>query len=161
MLSSPEFWFAVSFVLFVALVVYLKVPQMIAKALDERAEVIRNELDEARKLHEEAQAVLADYQRKRRDAEQEASNIITQAEAEAESLSAEAIVKMQDMLERRLKAAETKILQAEQQATDDVRIAAADAAIAAAESVIAGKLNAKAQSDLISESIKSVKAGLN
>lgn len=161
MLSTPEFWVAVSFVLFIALVVYLKAPQMIAKALDDRADAIRNELEEARILHEEARAVLAEYQRKRRDAEQEAGNIITQAEAEAESLSAEAMAKMQDMLERRLKSAESKIMQAEQQATDDVRIAAADAAIAAAESVIADKLNAKAQSDLISESIKSVKAGLN
>lgn len=161
MLSTPEFWVLISFIGFVGLIIYMKAPQQIAKALDDRADAIRNEIDEAKKLREEAQAVLAEYQRKRRDAEKEAGNIVTQAKEESERLGVEARENMESMLERRMEMAELRISHAEQQARDDVRAAAADAAIAAAERVIGSKLNAKAQNDLITESIKGVKANLN
>ncbi|MBZ0217136.1 MAG: ATP F0F1 synthase subunit B [Fimbriimonadaceae bacterium] len=161
MLSTPEFWVAVSFVLFVALMLKFGVPSMLARALDKRAVDIRAELEEAQKLREEAQAVLAEYQRKRRDAESEASDIITLAKEEAERLAAETRVKLEESLERRLKMAELKISQAEIQAEQDVRAITADAAIKAAESVIAAKMTSKAQADLVAESIKELKSKFN
>ena len=88
-LMTPEFWVAVAFFGFVGLLIYYRVPAMIGKALDDRAEAIRQELDEARRLREEAQELLADYQRKTREAEEEAKAIVEQARREAEALSAE------------------------------------------------------------------------
>lgn len=157
MLATPDFWVLVSFVGFVALVVYLKVPGRIAGALDDRAVRIKKELDEAQKLREEAQGLLAAYQRKRRDAEAEASEIIDQAKAEAERLKLEAQEQLQEMIQRRQKQAELKISQAEEQALADVRAAAADAALAAAEQIIARKLTGKAATDLTAQSIAQVK----
>ncbi len=161
MLSTPEFWVAVSFVGFVALLLKFGVPALIGKALDKRADEIRTELEEAQKLREEAQAVLAEYQRKRRDAESEASDIITLAKEEAEQLAVETRVKLEESLERRLKMAELKIGQAEIQAMQDVRVATAEAAVAAAESVIAAKMTSKAQADLVAASIKELKSNFN
>ena len=101
MLSSLDFWVAVSFVGFIALIVYFKVPGKVTGALDARAEGIRKELDEARRLREDAQAILADYQRKQRDAEREAESIIKQAKAEAKMMADETRASLKDQLERR------------------------------------------------------------
>jgi len=161
MLSTPEFWVAASFVGFVLLLLYFKVPALIAKTLDKRADGIRTELEEAQKLREEAQAVLAEYQRKRRDAETEANEIVAQAKEEAERLAEETRVKLAESMERRTALAELKISQAEAQAEQDVRAAAAEAAIKAAELVIAKKMTAKAKSDLVSDSIKELKSKFN
>lgn len=161
MLATPEFWVAVSFVGFFALIVYFKVPALVAKALDERAERIKAELDEAQRLREEAQGLLAEYQRKRRDAEKEAEDIITLAKEEAERLSRETRVNLAESMDRRMKATEAKIAQAEAQALDEVRAAAAEAAVRAAEDIIARKMTAKMQSDLIADSIKDIKAKMN
>lgn len=161
MLATPEFWVAVSFVGFIALVIYFKAPALIAKSLDERAERIKAELDEAQRLREEAQGLLAEYQRKRRDAEKEAEDIITLAKEEAERLSKETRAALAESMDRRMKATEAKIALAEAQALDDVRAAAADAAVRAAEQVIAKQMDAKKQADLISDSIKDIKAKLN
>jgi regulator of protease activity HflC (stomatin/prohibitin superfamily) len=89
MLQMAEFWVAVAFVAFVLILLYYKVPALIAKTLDERAAAIRKELDEARRLREEAQNLLADYQRKHRNAGQEAETIVEQARREAEAFAAE------------------------------------------------------------------------
>jgi len=157
LLSAPETWVLVSFLGFVALIVYYKVPGQVTKALDSRADRIRAELEEAQKLREEAQTLLADYQRKRREAEQEAEGIISLAREEAERLKVEAREQMEELVARRSKMAELKISQAEEQAVADVRTAAADAAIAAAEKVIAAKVSGKAAADLVSASIAQVK----
>ena len=98
---------------------------------------IKSELDEARRLREEAQALLAEFERKGREAETEAEAIIASAKAEAERLAAEAKTRMEDFVARRTKMAEEKIVQAEAQALADVRSAAADAAVAAAEKILA------------------------
>ena len=161
MLSTPEFWVAVSFVGFVALVIYLGAPKMIAKALDERAEGIRSELDEARRLREEAQNLLAEYQRKQRDAEAEAEGIVAQAQHEAELLAAEARQKLKETLARRTKLAEDKIAQAEAQAIKDVRSRAADVAIEAAGKLIADELSKDKAAGLIDDSIKGLASKLN
>jgi F-type H+-transporting ATPase subunit b len=156
-----EFWVGVAFFGFVGVVLYYRAPAMIAKALDERAARIRNELDEARRLREEAQALLAEYQRKRRDAEGEAEEIITLAREEAERYAEETRATLQEAVERRLQATEAKIELAESQAVDEVRTAAANAAVRAAETVISKTLDAKMRADLVASSIKEVKDKLH
>ena len=160
-LATAEFWVAVAFFGFVAVVVYFRAPAMIAKALDERAARIRAELDEAQRLRDEAQALLAEYQRKRRDAEKEAEEIIALAREEAERLSKEIRAALEETVERRMHATEAKIAQAEAQAVDEVRAAAADAAIRAAETVISKSMSAKMRAELIASGIKEVKGKLN
>jgi F-type H+-transporting ATPase subunit b len=160
-LSSPEFWVAISFVGFVLLILYFKVPGKIVELLDERAEAIRQELDEARRLREEAQAILADYQRKAKGAEQEAEEIIRLAKQEAQALAAETRTKLEESLERRTRLAEEKIARAEEQAMDDVRAAAIEVAIATAEQIIDKKMTPAASAKLVDESIKGLKGKLN
>ena len=133
---TAEFWVAVAFVIFLGVLIYFGAHQMILDALDQRSARIRAELDEARRLKDEAQALLAEYQRKQSEAEREAADILAGARAEAERLAIEAKAKSEEFLARRTKLAETKIAQAEAQALADVRNAAAEAAVAAAEKVL-------------------------
>ena len=136
MLMEPETWVALAFVVFVVGLGYIGVHRMVAKSLDERSARIKAELDEARKLKDDAAQLLADYQRKRQEAEGEAQEIIAGAKAEAERLAIEAKTKIEEFVARRTKMAETKIAQAEAQAAADVRSAAAEAAVAAAEKIL-------------------------
>lgn len=160
-MSDPTLWVAVSFLGFIGLLLYFKVPSLAAKALDDRAEAISNELDEARRLREEAQALYAEYERRQRDAEKEAESIVTQAEAEAERLAAETKVKLDLMLERRTAQAEDKITRAETQAIDEVRLAATATAIKVAEKLIGESLTKTKAASLIDESIKELPSKLN
>lgn len=159
--STPEFWIAVSFVGFILLIVYYKVPGQITKALDARADTIRKELDEARRLREEAQAMLAEYERKHRDAEKEVESIILLAKQEAEALGVETRQKIKEQLERRTALAEDKIARAEEQALGEVRAAAVTLAVSAAERIIAKKMSPAASSKLADQSIKDLKTKLN
>jgi len=161
MLSQPDFWVGVSFVLFLVLLVYLKVPGMVAKGLDERADAIQHELDEAKRLREEAQAVLADYERKKIEAEADAEKIVAQAKREAEIYGEEARLKMQEQIERRSRLAEQKIAMAEVAAVKDVRAAAADLAVEAATRVLGAEVKGATASGLIDESIAAVRKQLN
>ena len=154
-------WVAVAFVLFVGVIVYLKVPGMITRALDERADKIRRELEEAQRLREEAQALFADYQRKQKNALKEAEEIISHANLEAKRLAAQAEADLKAALERRRALAELKIAQAEAQALKDVRDAAAEIAVAAAGQVIAGQLKGPAADALVERAIADVKAKLH
>ena len=158
---EPEFWVAVSFFLFLGLAIYLGVHKKLATALDNRAAAIAKELDEARRLREEAQAVLADYRKKQGEVETEVAAIVNLAAKEAESLAAETRVSMKEHFERRTKLAEDKIARAEAQAIADVRGAAVDAAVVAAESIIAAKLTSDAAAKLVGKSIDSLKSKLN
>ncbi|HMN36935.1 MAG TPA: F0F1 ATP synthase subunit B [Hyphomicrobium sp.] len=158
---NPYFWVLVSFIGFVALLVYYKVPGIIGRALDGRASAIKAELDEAKRLREEAQDLLNDYKRKAREAEAEARSIIEQAKREAEALAAESNKALSESLERRSKMAEEKIARAEAQALSEVRSAAVDAALSAAEKIIAGKVAGSAGSNLIDEAIRDLKGKLN
>jgi len=161
MLATPELWVLVSFVLFLALLVYYKIPDRLVKALDDRADRIRAELDEARRLREEAQAILADYQRKQRDAEKEAEDIIALARREAEVFAGESRKGLTESLERRLKLAEEKIARAEEQAIKDIRSKAVDVAVATAEQLIARELKGKSAESLVDKSIRDVSTKLN
>jgi F-type H+-transporting ATPase subunit b len=161
MLATPEFWVLVSFVLFILLLVYLKVPGKVGTLLDERAVRISKELDEARKLREEAQGLLADYERKRRDADKEADAIIAQAREEAEIFATETREKLGETIERRGRMAEEKIAQAEAQAVKEVQAAAADIAIAAATRIIAEEVQGPKADQLVDDSIASLKDRLH
>ncbi|HEY8276445.1 MAG TPA: ATP F0F1 synthase subunit B [Methyloceanibacter sp.] len=158
---EPEFWVAVSFFLFLGLAIYLGVHKKLATALDTRAAAIAKELDEARRLREEAQAVLADYRKKQSSVDTEVAAIVNLAAKEAESLAAETRASMREHFERRTKLAEDKIARAEAQALADVRSATVDAAVAAAESIITVKLSPQAAAKLVGKSIDSLKSKLN
>jgi F-type H+-transporting ATPase subunit b len=161
MFFEPETWVAVAFVVFVAVLGYLGVFRMLGKALDDRAGRIKAELDEARKLKDEAAALLAEYQRKRSEAESEAQEIVAGAKAEAERLAIEAKAKIEEFIARRTKMAETKIAQAEAQAAADVRSAAAEAAIAAAAKVLSEETKGRLAGELIAKGIDDVRKKLN
>jgi F-type H+-transporting ATPase subunit b len=160
-LFEPEFWVAVSFFLFLGIVIYLGAHKKVASALDARAASIAKELDEARRLREEAEQVLADYRRKQGDAAKEAEAIVGLASKEAEILAAETRRSMKEHFERRIKLAEDKISRAEADALREVRAAAADAAIAAAQAVIAEKLTPDAADKLVKQGIEALKGKLN
>jgi F-type H+-transporting ATPase subunit b len=160
MFDAP-FWALVSLIIFLGLMVYLKVPGQITSALDRRAAGIRNELDQARRLREEAQALLADYQRRAREAEVEAEEIIDQAKREADALSVEAKKRMEEYVAGRTKLAEQKIAQAEAQALQEVRALSADVAIAAAEKILAARTKGEAGAELIDKAIGEVRSKLN
>jgi F-type H+-transporting ATPase subunit b len=119
------------------------------------------ELDEARRLKAEAQALFATYQRKLQEAEHEAQTIIAGAKAEADRLATEAETKIQEFVERHTKMAESKISQAEAQALADVRSAAAEAAVAAAERILTHAVKGKVADDLIVKGIADLKGKLN
>lgn len=161
MLNTDTFWALVALILFLIIVLAVGGPGMIAKALDARTQRIRNELDEARKNREEAQALLAEYQRRRRDAEAEASTIVEEARKEARRLTEEANEKLRDMVERRTKTAENKIAQAEAQATAEVRGRAAELAVAAATDILKARVSGETANRLVTESIDTVRQRMN
>ncbi len=161
MFKSAEFWVAVAFFLFVGLLYKMKVPGMMAEGLDQRAEAIRKELDEARRLREEAQDLLADYQQKQRRADDEAKAILEQAEREALSLKEQAEKALKESIERRSRIAEEKIARAEAQAVAEVRSAVVEAATTAAERVMRARVQGDAASGLLDQSIRDLKGKLN
>jgi len=158
---DATFYALVGLIIFLALVVYLKVPGSVGKSLDARADRIRDELEEARRLREEAQSLLAEYQRKRKDAEKEATEIVAIAQREAHGLLEEAKKKIEEYVARRHRLAEEKIAQAEADAITEVRSTAVDVAVAAAGRVLADKVDAKAAADLFKSSLSEVKSRLN
>jgi F-type H+-transporting ATPase subunit b len=161
MLEDATFWALVGLVLFFALIVYLKVPGMIASSLDDRAAAIRDELEVARKLREEAEALLADYKRRAAEAEGEAASIVEHAKREAEALTVEARRRMEEYVTSRTRLAEQKIAQAETQAVQEVRALSADVAIAAAEKLLAARVKGETAAALVEKAIGDVKSRLN
>lgn len=160
-MPEAEAWVAIAFVLFLGLLVYLGAHRRVIGGIDARQARIKAELDEAVRLRQEAQAVLAEFERKGREAEGEAAAIVASAKAEAERLAAEVRVRMEDFVARRTKMAETKIAQAEVQALADVRAAAADTAVAAAEKILAAAAKGKVAEDLLAKGIEDIKKTFN
>ncbi|MGH6725163.1 MAG: ATP F0F1 synthase subunit B [Pseudolabrys sp.] len=158
---EAEFWVALGFFVFLGLLGYLGIHRKIAQSLDDRAARIKAELDEAKKLKDDAAQLLADYRRKRGEAESEAQGIIAGAKAEAERLAAEAKVKIEEFVTRRTKIAEAKIAQAEAQAAADARSAAAEAAVAAAAKLLAQEAKGPLAGELIAKGIEDVRKKLN
>lgn len=157
---NAEFWAIVSLFVFLGLLIYLKVPQMIGKTLDKRIGEIEKDLDEARRLREEAQALLAEYERKRKAAETEAQDIVAAARDDAERMTEEANASLEEMIARRTRAVEEKIAQAEAQALSEVRSRSVDVAAEAARILLAKQVEDKGN-EMIDQAIKEVSARLN
>lgn len=161
MLAEPEFWVAVAFVILMGVFAYFGVHNTVLRALDHRSERIKAELDDARRLKEEAAKLLAEYKARRATAEREAQEIIASAKADAERIAAESKSKMEDFVARRTKTAESKIALAEAQALADVRAAAADAAVTAASRILSQTVTGQVADDLLAKGISEVREKLN
>jgi F-type H+-transporting ATPase subunit b len=155
------FWVFLGLLVFIGILIYMKVPGMLVKALDARAEKIRADLEAAHRLRAEAEALLSEYQRRRGEAEAEAAAIVTQAKREAELLAAEAGARIEDYVARRTKAVEARIAQAETQAIAEVRGRAIDVASSAAARILAEEGKGAKGDELIQSSIASVRKSLN
>jgi F-type H+-transporting ATPase subunit b len=154
-------WVLLGLVVFVGILFFMRVPEMLTAALDKRAAKIRSELEEARKLREEAEALLADYKKRTSGAAAEAEAIIDQARREAEALSEEARTRIEEYVARRTRAVEQRIAQAESQAVAEVRSRAIDVASAAASRILAERAKGKTGEALVEQSIDAVRKNLN
>jgi len=161
MFAEPEFWVAVAFLILMGVFAYLGVHRTVIKTLDHRSDRIKAELDDARKLKEEAAKLLAEYKARHASAEREAQDIIAGAQAEAERIASDAKTKMEDFVVRRTKTAESKIGLAETQALADVRAAAANAAVAAASTILSKSVKGDLADDLLAKGITEVREKLN
>jgi F-type H+-transporting ATPase subunit b len=161
MFSDPEFWVAVAFVILIGVFVYFGIHRTVLKSLDHRSDRIRAELDDARRLKDEAAKLLAEYQARHAAAEREARDIVESAKAEAERIASEAKAKMEDFVARRTKTAESKIALAEAQAVADVRSAAANAAVTAASTILSQSVKGQVADDLLAKGIAEVRQKLN
>jgi F-type H+-transporting ATPase subunit b len=161
MLEDAETWVAIAFIILLGLFAYMGVHRTVLKALDTRSARIKAELDDARRLKDEAAKVLSEYKTRRLSAEREAEEIIANARAEAERIATEAKAKMEDFVTRRTKTAESKIALAEAQALADVRAAAADAAVAAASTILSQSVKGQVADDLLTKGIAEVRQKLN
>lgn len=158
---SSEFWVLVPVLLFFAIVAWKGGFKAMGGALDRRADAIRDELDEARRLREEAQALLASYQRRQAEAEKQAEEIIDQARRDAESMAAKARADLADRLQRRAAQAEAKIASAEAQALAEVKSRAADLAVDAAEDLIRSEMKAADRTRLFKDGVAQLDGALN
>jgi F-type H+-transporting ATPase subunit b len=158
---EAETWVAIAFVIFVGVLAYYQVHKSVLRSLDQRRDRIKSELDEARRLKEEAQALLASYRQKKEQVEHEAQAILAGAQAEAERLAKETATRMEELIGRRTQMAETKIAQAEAQAVADVRAAAADAGVAAAAHILSRTVKDNVAESLINEGVAALKTKLN
>ena len=158
---EAETWVAVAFVIFVGGLAYLQVHKKVVDSLDQRGARIKAEIDEARRLKTEAEALLAESKRKLAEADREAESLVAGARAEAERLALEAKAKLEELVSRRTKIAEAKIAQAEAQAVADVRAAAAEAAASAAGTILTRTVKGKLAEDLIDKGVEELKSKLN
>lgn len=160
-LRNTDFVVAIGFVVFIGIVLYFKVPSKLSGMLDDRAAGIRRDLDEARSIREEAQALLAGYERKTREARAQADDIVAGARREAEAAAEQAKADLETSVERRLASAEEQIASAQAAAVREVRDRAVSVATAAAAQVVAAQMGAQRQDALIDQSIETVRAKLH
>ncbi len=158
---DAEFIVAVGFLLFVMMLGYLGVHNMLGSALDARIKKVADELSEATRLRGEAEALLKSYEGKKAEAEAEAASIVAQAKLEAEALAKETQQRLEEFVARRTKQAQDKIAQAEIQAAAEVRGAAADAAVKAAETVLKSQAAGAGGASFVEQGISSLKSLLN
>lgn len=160
MISQPEFWVAVSFVIFFALL-WKKVASAFTGMLDARTEKIRQELDEAQRLREEAQALLASYQRRQAEAEKEAKAIVTHAKEEADRIAKQAADALEASIKRRETHAVERIAQAEAAAMTEVRNLTVDLAISAARKLLTENVGPEQQDALVAQTVAQLPKHLN
>ena len=159
--SDPTLYVIIAVALFLVMLMYFGIHKKIAASLDARADKIKAELDEARRLREEAQALLASYQRKQKEAEVQAEEIVKQARHDAEIMAANSRKDLAERLERRAAIAEAKIANAEVQAIADVRARAADIALDAAQDLLKSGLSSAEKAKLVKSGISSMGNILN
>ncbi|MEM7642435.1 MAG: F0F1 ATP synthase subunit B [Pseudomonadota bacterium] len=160
-LANTDFVVSIGFLIFIGILVYFKVPGLLMGMLDKRADGIRKDLDEARALREEAQTLLASYERKTREAEAQAQDIVATAKREAEASAEQAKVDLQASVERRLAAASDQIESATAAAIGEVRDRAITVATSVAAEVVAKQMSAADADKLIDQSIESVSTKLH
>lgn len=160
-LGNTNFVVLIAFLLFVGILVYLKVPGLIGGALDKRAETIQSELDEARALREEAQTLLASFERKQREVQGQADAVVAAAKSDAQLAAEQARADLERSIARRLQAAQDQIASAEAAAIRDVRDQAITIAVAAARDVMARQMTAAKANGLIDDAIAQVEAKLH
>lgn len=158
---NTDYVVLIGFLLFLAVLFYFNVPSMLAGLLDKRAEGIKADLDEARALREEAQTLLASYERKQREVTEQSQRIVTQARADAEAAAEKAKADLEKSIARRLQAAEDQIVSAEQKAVRAVRDRAIEVAVAAAAESIAKNMAAADANKLIDAAIGDVERQLH
>lgn len=161
LLQDTSFYVLIAFLIVIGIFIRAGVHKTIIGGLDKRAAKIADEINEARKMREEAQELLASYQRRQREAEEEAAAIIEAAKKDAKRLAEEARTKISEQTERRTKAAEDKIARAEAQAISEVRGQTADLAIEAARVIIRERMDGGAQSAFIDREIAGLRDKLN
>jgi len=154
MFTDPTFWVATAFVAFIGLLVYLKVPGKVGEALDKRADKIKADLDEAEALRDEAQDLLATYQKKQRDAVKEAEDIAAQAKIEAARILEQGRKHLEETVARREKLAMDRIAQAEAAALDEVKARTVEIALDATRELLAQKMAAKKADQLVDTAIE-------
>ncbi|MEM8590905.1 MAG: F0F1 ATP synthase subunit B [Pseudomonadota bacterium] len=160
-LTNTDFVVSVGFLVFIGILLYFKVPSLLMGMLDNRAAAIKSELAEARALREEAQALLATYERKQKDVQSQADAIVEAAKSDAEAAAEQAKADIAKSVERRLAAAEDQIASAEAAAVKDVRDQAISVAVAAAADIMAKGMSAADANKLIDAGIAEVEAKLH
>ncbi|NNU79560.1 ATP F0F1 synthase subunit B [Halovulum dunhuangense] len=160
-LDNTDFVVLLGFLIFVGVLLYFGVPKLITSKLDARAEEIRNELDEARTMREDAQSLLAEFEKRKEEVSDQAASIVAAAKSEGESALAAAKADLEATMARRLNAATEQIASAEQAAVREVRDRAVAVAVKAAAEVIAQKMNATQADALIDKAIAEVKGKLH
>jgi len=161
MLHDPTFWVMIAFIAFIALLVYFKVLKTVAGTLDSPAENIKADLDEAESLLREAQDLLATYQKKQREAAEEAEQIKKSAQEEAERIAKHGEERLAAQLERREKLAMERIAQAEAQALDEIKARTVDIALDATRQILASSLAADKADAMVDDAIKDLPNRLN
>ena len=160
-LSNTDLIVSIAFILFIGVLFYFKVPGMITRMLDDRAAGIQSDIDEARSLREEAQTLLASYERKQQDVQAQADKIVAQAKVDAEAAADQARAELKTSIARRLAAAQDQIASAEASAVKEVRDTAAMVAVQAAQDVVAKQMTADSGNQLIDDAIAEVDAKLH
>ena len=158
MLEKDATWVAIGFVLFILLLIYFKIPKTIGRLLDDRAKMINAELEEATKLREEAQLVLSDFQKKQKDAEKLAKDLINDAKKAAKNYEKEAKEKFDERLQRRKKLIDEKLKNAEIEAVNEIKNNVSDIVLSAVESSLSnGNIKDKAADNILNEGINQIK----
>ncbi len=160
-LRNTDFVVLLAFIAFICVLLYFGVPKLIGKLLDDRAAGIKSELDEARTLREEAQELLAGYERKQAEVQAQADRIVETAKEEAQAAAEQAKADIAASVQRRLAAAEDQIASAEASAVKEVRDQAVTVAVGAAQDLIAKQMTAKSAGGLIDDAIAEVAQKLN
>ena len=160
MFQDPTFWVLVAFIGFVGVLVYLKVPGMVTKGLDARADKIKTDLEDADALLKEAQDLLASYQKKQREAADEAQEIKARAKEEGKRIVERGRARLEDSLQRREKLAMDRITQAEASALDEIRARTVDIALDATRDLLANNLSDHKANAMLDDAIKELRGRL-